>query len=53
MSCAERYELLQDTDGHVHWPFGLIVTPKVLPFPFGLATITYWLGQVALVFQVL
>jgi hypothetical protein len=29
-----------------------IVTPKLLPLPFGLATMTWALGQVALVFQV-
>jgi len=35
------YEVLQDTDGHVHWPFGEIVTPQLLPLPLGLAIITY------------
>jgi hypothetical protein len=29
------------------------VKPQLLPLPLGLATITYWLGQLALVFQVL
>lgn len=46
------YPVLQETDGHVHWPLGEIVTPQLLPLPLGLATITYWLGQVALTFQV-
>jgi hypothetical protein len=29
------------------------VKPQLLPLPFGLAFITYWLGQLALTFQVL
>ena len=28
------------------------VRPQLLPLPFGVATMTYWLGQVALTFQV-
>lgn len=49
---ARIYPVLQETDGHVHWPLGEIVTPQLLPLPLGVATITYWLGQVALTFQV-
>src|SRR3954451_17850327 len=30
----------------------MMVTPKLLPLPLGLPTITYWLGQVALTFHV-
>jgi hypothetical protein len=43
---------LQQTDGHVHWPLGETVKPQLLPLPLGLATITYWLGQLALTFHV-
>ena len=32
------YPVLQETVGHVHWPLGEIVTPQLLPLPFGLAT---------------
>ena len=42
----------QDTVGQVQLPFGWIVTPKVLPLPFGLAVSTWELGKLALVFQV-
>lgn len=45
-------EVLQLTDGQVHVPFVDIVTPKLFPLPLGLATMTYWLGQVAETFQV-
>ena len=43
---------LQESVGHVHWPLGEIVMPQLFPLPLGLATMTYWLGQVALTFQV-
>src|SRR3954470_5682360 len=43
---------LQETDGQVHWPLGETVKLQLLPLPFGLATITYWLGQLALTFDV-
>ncbi len=39
------YPVLQETVGQVHWPLGEIVTPQLLPLPFGLATLTYWLGR--------
>ncbi len=48
----EGYPLLQETVGHVHWPLGEIVTPQLLPLPLGVAFSTYWLGKVALTFQV-
>ena len=38
--------------GQVHFPLVMMVTPKALPLPFGLATMTWLLVQVALVFQV-
>jgi hypothetical protein len=42
----------QETAGQVVVPFVDTVKPQLLPLPFGVATITYWLGQVALTFHV-
>ena len=44
--------VLQETVGQVHWPSGEIVRPQLLPLPLGVAERTYWLGYVALTFQV-
>ena len=42
----------QEKVGQVVEPFFWMVRPQLLPLPLGVATITYWLGQVALTFQV-
>jgi hypothetical protein len=44
--------VLQETEGQVHVPLVETVKPQLLPLPLGVAFITYWLGQVALTFQV-
>src|SRR5262249_35009500 len=44
--------VLQETEGQVHCPLGETVKPQLFPLPFGLAFITYWLGQVALTLKV-
>ena len=44
--------MLQETEGQVHVPLVVTVKPQLLPLPLGVAFITYWLGQVALTFQV-
>ena len=49
---GQCYPVLQETDGHVHWPLGETVKPQLLPLPLGVAFMTYWLGQVAVTFQV-
>ena len=49
---AVGYPVLQDTDGQVQVPLGETVKPQLLPLPLGVAFITYWLGHVALTFQV-
>ena len=46
------YPVLQEIDGHVHWPLGETVKPQLLPLPLGVAFMTYWLGYVALTFEV-
>src|SRR5690606_16838834 len=43
---------LQETVGQVQLPLCWMVTPQLLPLPFGLAVRTCWLGQLALMFQV-
>jgi hypothetical protein len=42
---------LHVTEGQVQLPFARMVTPKVLPLPFGVAIMTWLLGQVAATFQ--
>ena len=45
-------EAVQLTVGQVLFPLVMIVTPNVLPLPFGLPIIFWELGQVAATFQV-
>ncbi len=46
-------QALQETVGQVHVPLAMMVTPKLLPLPFGRAVMTWPLeSQLALVFQV-
>lgn len=45
-------EALQLTLGQFQFPLAMMVTPQLLPLPFGVATSTWLLGQVALMFQV-
>ncbi len=52
MPDLRRYPVLQETEGHVHCPSVATVKPQLLPLPLGVASITYWLGHVALTFQV-
>jgi len=42
----------QETVGQVQVPLAMMVTPKLLPLPLGVAIMTWLLGQVALMFQV-
>ena len=44
--------MLQETEGQAEVPLVVTVKPQLLPLPFGLAVITYWLGQLALTFHV-
>ena len=44
--------VLQETEGQVHVPLVETVKLQLLPLPLGVAFMTYWLGQVALTFEV-
>jgi hypothetical protein len=44
--------LLQETVGQFQLPLCRMVTPQLLPLPFGVPTICWAEGQVALTFQV-
>src|SRR3954454_13401447 len=45
-------EALQLTLGQFQFPFAMMVTPQLLPLPLGVATRTWLLGHVPLMFQV-
>lgn len=45
-------EALQLTLGQFRFPLVMMVTPQLLPLPFGFAISTWLLGQLALMFQV-